>query len=85
MNETTASETRSRAERLLDRLLEQRLLELEGGSDQTKLAAGISQVLETDSDSRARAERLAQWLLGQKEVAELFATDDELAAVIETS
>ncbi|MGI5863724.1 MAG: hypothetical protein ACOX6T_16935 [Myxococcales bacterium] len=85
MNETTISETRSRAERLLDRLLEQRLLELECGTDQAKLAAGISQVLETDSDPRARAARLAQWLLGQNEVAELFASDDELAAVIEST
>lgn len=84
MNETTSSEIRTQAERLLDRLLEQKLLELEGGADQTRLAAGMTQVLATDSDPRARAVRLAQWLLGQREVAELYASDDELASMIAT-
>ena len=82
MNETTSSEIRTQAERLLERLLEQKMIELEGGSDHNKLTAGMSQVLATDSDPRSRAVRLAQWLLSQGEVAELFASDDELAALI---
>lgn len=84
MNETT-NETHTQAERLLDRLLEKQMLELEGGTDHARLAAGMSQVLATDSDPQKRASRLAQWLLGQREVAELYASDEELASLIETT
>jgi hypothetical protein len=83
MNETT-TETRSQAERFLDLLVERKLIELERGSDQGRLAAGISKELAAEADPKKRASRLAQWLLDQREVAELFASDDELAAALQT-
>lgn len=82
MNETTQT-TAAAGETLLDQLVEKRLLELEGNSDRARLAAGISQVLSSGTDVRQRASALAQWLLGQESVAELYATDDELAAILE--
>lgn len=82
MNETTT--TTGTAETLLDQLVERRLLELEGNIDRAKLAAGMSQVLSVgSSDARQRASALAQWLLGQSAVAELYASDEELAAILE--
>ena len=71
------------AQALLDKLVEHRMLELQGGSDRSKLAAGMTQVLSRAEDVRERASALAQWLIGQEGVAELYATDDDLVSLMQ--
>lgn len=80
---TMEDSNRGPAEALLERLLEKRLLELSSEGDRDRLARGISQVMGARGEQAQLASRLAEWLMGQEIVTELFASDDELASMLE--
>lgn len=75
-------ETASPGERLLARLLERRWIVLERGADRAQLIRGIERLLATPADRSTQATRIAEWFLARRDVDELFASDDEIAAII---
>jgi hypothetical protein len=74
--------TSSPGERLLERLLEQRCIVLGRGADRGQIIRGIERLLATSAEPKLQASRIAEWLLTRRDVEELFASDDELAALI---
>lgn len=75
-------ETASQGERLLARLLERRWIVLERGADRGQLLRGIERLLATPADRSVQASRVAEWLLARRDVDELFASDEEIAAIL---
>ncbi len=78
-----AEANRFPADRILDELVERRWLELRGNADRAQLAERMSRMLDQPLEPHQRAATLAEWLMGQDSVAELFASDDDLASLLE--
>ncbi len=70
------------AEALVDALVARKLLELSNEGAREELIAGIAALLRQSQGRRERAEALAEWLIAQRSVAELYASDDELAEML---
>lgn len=77
------NENQHTAQALIEQLVQRKMLELQGNTDPSSLTAGITQVLTSQADLRQRASALAQWLMGQDSVAELYASDEELASLMQ--
>jgi hypothetical protein len=71
------------ADRLLAELVERRWVELRGNTDRAQLVEHMSRMLDQAKDPHQRAASLAEWLMSQESVAELYASDEELAALLE--
>ena len=70
------------ADRLLAELVERHFIELRGNADRAQLAERLSKLFEKPQDAHQRAASLAAWLMTQESVAELFASDDDLATLL---
>ena len=75
-------ETSSPGERLLARLLERRWIVLERAADRAELVRGIERLLMAPAERKVQSARIAEWLLARRDVDELFASDEELAALL---
>ena len=63
-------------------LVEAGALELTPGSTVEALAGGVAAFLDSEPDPTVYAQRLSSWLFEQPEVAELYASDEQLGALL---
>src|SRR5690606_17285748 len=74
---------RQSARELLDAMVRQGWVELEGGAKLDTMIAEFVDVLEEGGRGAKRAERVSERLMERDEVADLHGRDDELAAVLD--
>lgn len=74
---------RQSARELLDAMVRQGWVELEGGAKLDTMIAEFVDVLEEGGRGAKRAERVSEWLMDRDEVADLHVLDEELAPVLD--
>jgi hypothetical protein len=74
---------RQSARELLDAMVRQGWVELEGGAKLDTMIAEFVDVLEEGGRGAKRAERVSEWLMERDEVADLHVLDEELAPVLD--
>ena len=79
--EVTEEEVTS-ARGFLDLLINNEKMEVCEGADIDALAQGLAPILAQEERHRVKVEAILDWLLDQDDVEDVYATDDELVAVI---
>ena len=66
----------------LDLLINNDKMEVVDGADIDALATGLAPILAQEERHRVKVEAIIDWLLDQDDVEDVYATDDELVAVV---
>ena len=77
-----SAEDVSSARGFLELLVNNEKMEVLPGADMDALAAGLSPILAMEERHRVKAEAVLDWLLDQEDVEDVYASDDELVALV---